>query len=271
MLFHAFLLALSALAPFTLAQTTAAQGQDCVQGVLVVAARGSDPNWHDATKTDPDYAQLGELRNIANGVVNEVKMGSRVRAVPYPATTDDYPTSVSHGVAAVKGIIRDYVDGCSKKVDPKIVLLGYSQGAQVMSDVLVGGGGGNALEAKYTKRSKWPIDFKIAYLLTRVSKSLQAHCSPILATSTVLLLTPATLQRVVRRQRLTLSKSKLSTRTKRFSAITARPAMPFAPLGQDLTISQFTYRRLRPTRTRRLLSSALCSNEVLKVLNVEVS
>ena len=160
MLSKTLLFALFALATTTSAQADDDQSSNCVQGVFVVAARGSDPNWHDPTKTDPAYKDIDGLRDIGQSVINDVGKGSHLQALPYPASLDNYPVSVGNGIDAARKIIHNYVDNCSKKVDPKIVLLGYSQGAQVMSDTLVGGQGRGMLEDKYAKHSELPCNSK---------------------------------------------------------------------------------------------------------------
>jgi len=61
-------------------------------------------------------------------------------SVKYPATLNDYLTSSAAGVVALKKQLEDQVEKCPGQ---KIVLLGYSQGAQIVGDVLSGGGGGD--------------------------------------------------------------------------------------------------------------------------------
>jgi acetylxylan esterase len=65
-------------------------------------------------------------------------------SVDYPALLFPYASSSAAGVAALKKQLTAAVQKCP---DQKIVLLGYSQGAHVLGDVL-GGGGGGALGAK---------------------------------------------------------------------------------------------------------------------------
>ncbi|RAL61905.1 hypothetical protein DID88_002968 [Monilinia fructigena] len=60
-------------------------------------------------------------------------------SVSYPALLNPYLPSVASGVAAMKADLIAAVDACP---DQKIVLLGYSQGAECISDTLAGGGGG---------------------------------------------------------------------------------------------------------------------------------
>ena len=146
--------ALVVLASVALAAPTADQSQNCVQGVLIVATRGSDPKWTDYNTTNPSYADIRGLNTIAQDVITTVGKGSYLKAVPYPATLNNNAISLVHGIDAAKDIVRNYVDACAKKVTPKIVLLGCSQGAQVMSTMLAGGYGEGALDTQYSKHSK---------------------------------------------------------------------------------------------------------------------
>jgi acetylxylan esterase len=60
--------------------------------------------------------------------------------VVYPATLTNYSSSVAHGDSAIKSQIAADVANCP---DEQFVLVGYSQGAQVVGDALGGGGSGN--------------------------------------------------------------------------------------------------------------------------------
>ncbi|ESZ90712.1 hypothetical protein SBOR_8906 [Sclerotinia borealis F-4128] len=60
-------------------------------------------------------------------------------SVSYPALLLPYAPSVASGVAAMKADLIAAVEACPQQ---KIVLLGYSQGAECISDTLAGGGGG---------------------------------------------------------------------------------------------------------------------------------
>lgn len=62
--------------------------------------------------------------------------GSTAEFVTYPATLDDYFNSESDGVLAMKKLINAYTDKCSASLP--LVLMGYSQGAQVSADSLAG-------------------------------------------------------------------------------------------------------------------------------------
>jgi Cutinase len=59
-------------------------------------------------------------------------------AVDYPATLTNYASSTTQGDAAIK---RDLTDEVARCPSQRIVLVGYSQGAQLVGDVLGGGGG----------------------------------------------------------------------------------------------------------------------------------
>lgn len=75
---------------------------------------------------------------IIGSVVTQVESsipGSDSEAVIYPATLDNYISSESSGVAGMKSLIISYEARCPRS---KIALLGYSQGAQVVGDVLCG-------------------------------------------------------------------------------------------------------------------------------------
>ena len=116
---------------------------------MIVAARGSDPNLTNPDTTDPDYGSIDGLQNITEQVAEPVGKGSFEKAVPYPASSDftHYGTSIGHGIDAAQHIIRDYVDRCKSRVHPKLIVLGYSQGANVMSEALVGGDARSSLDA----------------------------------------------------------------------------------------------------------------------------
>lgn len=77
---------------------------------------------------------VGSMGNISSTVAEQLT-GSVIYPVDYPATLDDYPASVAAGVAAATQMIRNYNTDCPGQ---QLVLFGYSQGAQVMGDVLCG-------------------------------------------------------------------------------------------------------------------------------------
>lgn len=61
--------------------------------------------------------------------------GSDSHNIVYPATLDNYADSVAQGVADAKQRVGDYAAMCP---DTAIVLLGWSQGGQVMTELLAG-------------------------------------------------------------------------------------------------------------------------------------
>ncbi|KAJ5040507.1 uncharacterized protein L3040_006162 [Drepanopeziza brunnea f. sp. 'multigermtubi'] len=76
----------------------------------------------------------GIIGAVATKVQNAMS-GSDSEAVVYPATLTDYQASEASGVAAMTKLIEEYTARCP---DTKIALMGYSQGAQVVGDVLCG-------------------------------------------------------------------------------------------------------------------------------------
>lgn len=72
------------------------------------------------------------------GAIAAAVPGTVLQGTPYPAIMDDsnwsvYGGSVTAGVGSLQGIIKSAVDACPQM---KIVLLGYSQGANVVGDAL---------------------------------------------------------------------------------------------------------------------------------------
>ncbi len=82
----------------------------------------------------------GVIGALAEEVQKGVKATVGIRAVVYPAALTPYEPSVTAGDKAIKAELEEEVTKCPGQ---KIVLLGYSQGAQIVGDAL-GGGGGNA-------------------------------------------------------------------------------------------------------------------------------
>jgi hypothetical protein len=98
---------------------------NCVSGLYIIVARGSDEA--------PGEGKPGQVATlIESRVPNSVSV-----AVDYPASLSNYPDSVTDGIEDAKSKIQNYVDTCGS--GSKIVLLGYSQGGEVMTDVLAGG------------------------------------------------------------------------------------------------------------------------------------
>ena len=95
----------------------------CVAGAQIIVARASD-----------EPQGLGVIGGVADSISKQIG-SSNVVAVVYPATLDNYPTSEQEGVVGMKNIVTDYVNKCPGHW---IILMGYSQGAQVVADTLVG-------------------------------------------------------------------------------------------------------------------------------------
>ncbi|KAK7735530.1 hypothetical protein SLS53_007443 [Cytospora paraplurivora] len=77
----------------------------------------------------------GMLGPIADAVVSACP-GSDIVANPYPALLDGYVDSETAGIDNLTLIVRKYRECCPEA--GKMVLLGYSQGAQVTADFLCG-------------------------------------------------------------------------------------------------------------------------------------
>lgn len=111
------------LSVWLLAGVVAAHQCPTGNGIAIIVARGS---------TEPPGT--GSIGNISSNAAEQLT-GSIVLAVDYPATLSNYSSSEEQGVASATKLIQDYNKKCPGK---KLVLMGYSQGAQVMTDVLCG-------------------------------------------------------------------------------------------------------------------------------------
>ncbi|ATY58965.1 acetyl xylan esterase [Cordyceps militaris] len=121
----------------------------CAAGVYMLVARGTNEDAGEGVS-----AQVSAL--VAARVP-----GSASVAVDYPATALKhrrrsvvarvfYPASVSQGISDAKKKIQDYVAQCGD--GSRIALIGFSQGGNVMTDLLAGGLLQPApLDAKYLK------------------------------------------------------------------------------------------------------------------------
>ncbi|TCB92160.1 cutinase family protein [Micromonospora zingiberis] len=76
------------------------------------------------------------LTPLAQQITREVPQTVRTTALDYPASAN-YTASVRQGVAEVQRVLAATAATCP---DTRFVLAGYSQGADVMGDALVGGG-----------------------------------------------------------------------------------------------------------------------------------
>ncbi|KAH6656132.1 cutinase [Truncatella angustata] len=75
----------------------------------------------------------GIIGGVADDVASQIP-GSTITSVDYPATLQNYQSSEAQGVAAMTQLVRNFTTNCP---GAKMVLMGYSQGAQVTMDVLL--------------------------------------------------------------------------------------------------------------------------------------
>jgi acetylxylan esterase len=101
-----------------------AQASSCASGVHIIVARGT---------TEP---QGQGLEAIAVQAILKRIPGSDAVSVVYPASFDIVPSEAA-GVRNMTKLVEDYAAACPNS---KMVLMGYSQGAQVTGDVVSGGG-----------------------------------------------------------------------------------------------------------------------------------
>jgi len=97
--------------------------ESCAQIHLLVARGSTEP---------PGDGQLGSLA----ARIIRAHQGATQEAIDYPALLNPYSTSVRAGTAAVLNQLTAYVRRCPNSM---VVLLGYSQGAQIIGDALCGG------------------------------------------------------------------------------------------------------------------------------------
>ncbi|MEN3613486.1 cutinase family protein [Plantactinospora sp. ZYX-F-223] len=91
------------------------------------------------------------LTPLAQQITQQLPQTVRATALNYPATLFNYAASVRQGVAEIQRVMAATAAQCA---DTRFVLMGYSQGANVMGDALVGGGfgGSSALTADLASR-----------------------------------------------------------------------------------------------------------------------
>ncbi|KAJ0383521.1 hypothetical protein COL922a_010319 [Colletotrichum nupharicola] len=94
----------------------------------------ADIHYFEARGTTLSYP--GSLITIINPLM-EAFPNSNYADIVYPATDETGSDSYFQGVSNGAKQITEYAQSCPKA---KIVLLGYSQGAMVLGDVLAGGG-----------------------------------------------------------------------------------------------------------------------------------
>lgn len=118
----------------------------CAAGVQIFVVRGS---------TEPSH--MGRIAPVATSIRDAVP-GSFITALDYPAKINaaEYFFSVHMGVSRLAKLVRDYVKMCPQG---KIALVGYSQGAHVVGDLVCGASSvplyrPKPLDPVYNKNSK---------------------------------------------------------------------------------------------------------------------
>lgn len=86
-----------------------------------------------ASLEPPSQGVIGTLATL----ITAANPGSSVEWIAYPATLSDYAQSSYAGVLATTQRLENYTAACAAA---QVVLLGYSQGAHVVGDVMCGGG-----------------------------------------------------------------------------------------------------------------------------------
>ncbi|KAI9640409.1 hypothetical protein NHQ30_011154 [Ciborinia camelliae] len=119
---------LSSFPDFLEAENSTLEARQSCSAVRIITAR--------ASTEAPGEGVIGALAAAIQAGTSQTVTRT---AVVYPALLEPYPPSVASGVAAMTKDLTAAVNACP---DQKIVLLGYSQGAECVGDVLGGGGGG---------------------------------------------------------------------------------------------------------------------------------
>jgi acetylxylan esterase len=91
-------------------------------------------------RASTEAAGEGITGALVTQVVNASTQTVSRASVSYPATLNNYANSSLQGINALKTQLTNLVNSCP---NTKVVLMGYSQGAHVVGDVLGGGQGGS--------------------------------------------------------------------------------------------------------------------------------
>ncbi|HEX3482490.1 MAG TPA: cutinase family protein [Kofleriaceae bacterium] len=91
-------------------------------------------------RASTEAAGEGITGALVTQIINTSTQNVSRASVNYPATLNNYNNSSLQGINALKSQLTTEVTNCPNE---KIVLLGYSQGAHVVLDVLGGGQGGS--------------------------------------------------------------------------------------------------------------------------------
>jgi acetylxylan esterase len=108
-------------------------------------------------RASTEKAGTGAIGALAEEVQKGVKSTVAIRAVKYPAQLFPYEPSVQAGDKAIREETTEEVKKCPGQ---RILLLGYSQGAQIVGDVL-GGGGGNSGDGKENPPAEKSVTEKV--------------------------------------------------------------------------------------------------------------
>ncbi|KAF4968609.1 hypothetical protein FSARC_4033 [Fusarium sarcochroum] len=86
--------------------------------------------------TGENATYYGVTETLVKGIKRKID-GSDYEAIKYPATDDNpnYFASAANGTRLLKEAMRNYTEACP---DSKIALFGYSQGAQITSNIVCG-------------------------------------------------------------------------------------------------------------------------------------
>lgn len=95
----------------------------CNAGVQIICARGTF-----------EAQGFGLQQSVVNAILAKIP-NSNASAVVYPASPVDITASVGSGVADAQNQINSYAAACPNS---KMVVMGYSQGAQVMGNAISG-------------------------------------------------------------------------------------------------------------------------------------
>jgi hypothetical protein len=127
---HAKATAAASASASNTAGTTAGSPGGCSVLHIIAARASTEP---------PGQGIIGSLVTL---IQQHVKASVTTEAVVYPATLSNYGSSVGLGDAAMKADLTRAAAQCPNE---RFVLVGYSQGAQVVGDTLAGGGGAPGL------------------------------------------------------------------------------------------------------------------------------
>jgi hypothetical protein len=106
----------------------------------VPSAGGSGQVSNITARASTEAAGEGITGALVTQVVNASAQTVSRASVNYPATLNNYANSSLQGINALKSQLTNLVNSCP---NTKVVLMGYSQGAHVVGDVLGGGQGGS--------------------------------------------------------------------------------------------------------------------------------